>query len=270
MSTSLRLPLLCCAVWMVGCGSRADSAGAMESERGELVVYAATSTRDALLALASAFERQHGVELVFNFGSSGDLARQILAAAQADVFLSADDLELDRVERAALLRAGTRCRLLTNQLVVIEPADVESVFTAPFDAGQLAAPRVRRLSLGNVHSVPAGRYAQDWLARCGVWEALQDRVLPANDVRAALAAVESGAAEAGIVYKSDAARSSRVRLVYAVPLAQGPAISYPAAVIAGRPNEDIARAWLVSLHSAAARATFESFGFLVAPTEAPR
>ena len=225
----------------------------------ELAVYAATSTRDALQALEAPYERDHPVDLVFNFGSSGDLSRQIVAAGKADVFLSADDQEMDEV----LVAAGARRPLLSNQLVVIEPADAASVFSSPFEPSQLADPRVNLFSLGNVETVPAGRYAKAWLEKTGVWKDVADRILPGIDVRAALAAVESAGAQAGIVYRTDVARSKKARIVFAVPLEQGPRISYPIAAIAGRPAEAEARAFVEFLASAAARPVFEEFGFVI-------
>lgn len=232
----------------------------------ELSVYAATSTRDALQALEPAYERDHEVDLVFDFGSSGDLSKQIVAAGKADVFLSADDAEMDTVEEKGLVAAGTRRALLSNQLVVIEPADAPSIFATPFEPSQLADPRVVRLSLGNVETVPAGRYAKAWLEKTGTWKAVADRVLPAVDARATLAAVESGGARAGIVYRTDAARSKKARIVFAVPMDRGPKITYPLAVIAGRPAEKEARAFGDFLASPAARATFEESGFVFLPS----
>jgi molybdate transport system substrate-binding protein len=244
---------------LAACGGDATKAAAQPIE---LTVYAATSARDALQALAAAYEREHGIELVFNFGSSGDLSKQIVAAAKADVFLSADEKEMDRVAEARLVADGTRRALLSNQLVVIEPADVPTIFASPFTPAQLADPRVQHLSLANVETVPAGRYAKAWLEQAGAWSAVSERVLPGVDVRAALAAVESAGAEAGIVYRTDAARSQKARVVFAVPMEEGPKITYPIAVIAGRPADKQARAFAEFLASPAAASTFEGFGFV--------
>lgn len=243
----------------------AAACGGAPAERPQIVVYAAASTRDALQALEPACERALGVELVFNFGSSGTLARQILAAAQADLFLSADEREMDEVERAGLLLAGTRVALLSNQLVVIEPAGAPTSFREPFEPAQLAGEGIARLSLADPASVPAGRYARAWLEARGAWDAVAGRVLPGVDVRAALAAVAAGGAPAGIVYRTDAARSSDVRVVHTIPLAEGPRIAYPLAAIAGRPAEREARAALDFLASPDARAAFEAEGFLFLP-----
>ena len=242
------------------------------SPKVELSVYAATSTRDALLELEKVYEENGNVDLVLNFGSSGDLSKQVVAAAKADVFLSADEREMDKVAEAKLVAAGSRRALLGNQLVVIEPADTPSIFTAPFAPTQLADPRIKWLSLANVVAVPAGRYAKAWLAKTGVWKDVEARILPGVDVRAALAAVESSGAQAGIVYKTDVARSKKVHIVFAVPAAEGPKISYPIAAIAGRRAEADGRAFIEFLASPKARGVFEKFGFtfLSAPPPTPK
>ena len=262
-STSFSLLVLLAAA--LGCSGEDTPAGAPAGSKVEIVVYAATSTRDALQAFEAPYEREHAVDLVFNFGSSGDLANQIVAAAKADVFLSADEKEMDKVQAAKLVADGTRRPLLSNQLVVIEPADGPSVFVEPFEPRQLVGGKVKRLSLANVESVPAGRYAKAWLEESGVWDGVADRVLPGVDVRAALVAVESAGAQAGIVYKTDAARSRKIRVVHAIPRDEGPKISYPVAVIAGRPHEKEARDFAAFLASPGARLTFEQLGFVFLP-----
>ncbi|TAJ05082.1 MAG: molybdate ABC transporter substrate-binding protein [Planctomycetota bacterium] len=264
-SSSLRPWILACVAALgAGCSSEPQPGPA----RVELAVYAAASTRDALLALEEVYEQRHAVDLFFNFGSSGDLSKQIVAAAQADVFLSADEREMDKVEQAGLVAAGTRRALLSNQLVVIEPVDAPALFTAPFAPAQLADPRVARLSLADVATVPAGRYAKAWLERIGVWSSVAERVLPGVDARAALAAVESASAQAGIVYRTDAAPSKQVRVVFVVPVEDGPRISYPVAAMAGRPAQVQARLFAEFLATPAAGSVFaeRGFVFLAGPT----
>src|SRR6266850_2712449 len=188
----------------------------------EITVYAAASLRESLQAIAADYDKANGTKIVFNFGSSGDLARQILAANKADLFFSADEKEMDRVAADGRIEESSRRVLLSNQLVVIEPIDPDhpaaSIFQKPFAVDALALPVVRRLSLADTGAVPAGRYAKAWLEKKGLWARVKDRVLPGVDVRAALAAVESGGAEAGIVYRTDAAVSKKVRVIYAVPI----------------------------------------------------
>lgn len=240
------------------------------ASRVDLVVYAATSTRDALGELESDYEAEHAVDLIFNFGSSGDLARQIVAAAAADLFVSADEKEMDRVEAAGLLLAGTRAALWSNQLVVVEPSDRPTAFRQPFEPAQLSDASIEWLSLGNVDTVPAGRYAKAWLVQAGLWDSVAARVLPGVDVRAALAAVESGGAQAGIVYRTDVARSTRARVVFAVPQAQGPEIRYSVAAVASRPHEARSREFLAFLAGARASEVFERHGFLSAASSTQR
>jgi molybdate transport system substrate-binding protein len=231
----------------------------------EITVYAAASLREALTEVAADYEKENDTKIVFNFGSSGDLSKQIIAANKADLFFSADEKEMDEVAAEKLIDDGTRKSLLSNQLVVIEPLDPKqpgaSIFTSPFAAGELAGAVVKRLSLASTETVPAGRYAKAWLEKKGVWSKVAERVLPGVDVRAALAAVESGGAQAGIVYRTDAVISKRVRIAYAVPLSEGPKISYPLAVIKDRPRSADAKKLAAYLGTKSALDVFERHGF---------
>lgn len=230
----------------------------------EVTVFAATSLRDALQEIAPAFESAQSAKVVFAFGSSGDLSKQIVAADRADVFLSADEKEMDRVASASRIDAATRRDLFANRLVVIEPADGASgAFTGDYSKTQLADTRITRWSLANVETVPAGRYAKVWLDSIGSYDAIRERVVPAVDVRAALAAVESGACAAGIVYATDAARSKRVRVVHTVSESEGPVIRYPGAVVTNGGASDLGAAFLRHLGTSDVSAVFERHGFVV-------
>src|SRR5712692_5892100 len=235
-------------------------APAARSASPEINVYAAASLRDVLEQLAPACEEAVGAHLVFNLGASNDLARQIEAGNKADVFFSADEAWMDHVARAGLVDAESRHSLLSNRLVVVglkeTPLNVQS-------ARDLVGPDVRRISLADPEAVPAGKYAKAWLEKVGFWDGLRDRVLPGLDVRAALAAVESGGAEVGVVYRTDAAMSKKVRVVYEVPEGEGPRISYPVAAMRDRPRLDVARRVVAWLSEPAVATTFELYGFIV-------
>lgn len=231
------------------------------AEPVELTVYAAASLRDALQELAPAAERATGTRLVFNLGASNDLAREIVAANKADLFFSADEGWMDRVADAGLVDAGSRRSPLANRLVVIVPAGSRLQIAAAKD---LAAPAIRRLVLANPAAVPAGKYAKAWLESAGQWTAVAERVIPALDVRAALAAVESGTVDVGVVYRTDAAGSQRVRVAYLVPEGEGPRISYALAALGSRPNLESARAVAAWLCAPQAAAIFARFGFVAA------
>jgi molybdate transport system substrate-binding protein len=235
----------------------------------EVTVYAAASLRDSLQAIAQDYEKDGKAKLVFNFGSSGDLSKQIVAAHKADVFLSADEKEMDKVAGEKLLEEGSRKSLLSNQLVVIEWIDPDhkdaTLFKKPFTVSQLGQERVKRIAIANPDTVPAGRYAKAWLG--ANWLVIQDRLLPGTDVRATLASVESGAAQVGLVYKTDAAISKKVRIVHEVPLSEGPKIAYVLGVMKDRPNAAEAKRFAAYLESDAARKVFERFGFVVPKAE---
>ncbi len=224
----------------------------------ELTVYAAASLRDVLQELAPAVERATGTRLVVNLGASNDLARQIVAANKADLFFSADEGWMDHVAAAGLVDAASRRSPISNQLVVVVPADSPLAISA---ATEVASAAIRRLALANPEAVPAGKYAKAWLDSQGVWQVVAPRVVPALDVRAALAAVESGAVDAGVVYRTDAAPSRRVRVAYLVPEGDGPRITYALAALAPRPNLESARAVAAWLCGSEAAAVFERFGF---------
>jgi len=244
----------------VAASAMAAAAGPPEPEP-EVMIYAAASLRDALETLAPACGRAAGARLAFNFAGSNDLARQIMAAGRADLFLSADEEWMDRVEAGGFVEPGSRRALLANHLAVIARRDAD--FAAVDGARTLLSPAIRRLALADPDAVPAGRYARAWLQSAGVWDAVAPRVLPALDVRAALAAVESGAAEAGVVYRTDAALARTVQVVYEVPAGEGPRISYPLAVLRGRPHTAEARRVAVCFAGPGAAAVFARFGFIV-------
>lgn len=245
-------------VLVLGLLAPARPAGAAEPT--ELQVYAAASLRDVLAELAPALERATGARAVFNLGASSDLARQIVAAHRADLFFSADEAWMDHVAAAGLVDGGSRRAPLSNRLVVVVPAGSGLEIRS---AADLAAPGVRRLALASPDTVPAGKYAKAWLASKGRWESVAERVIPALDVRAALAAVESGAVDAGIVYRTDAASSKRVRVALEVPAEEGPRITYALAALAGRPRLEVARAAVAWLSGPEAGAIYERHGFVV-------
>jgi molybdate transport system substrate-binding protein len=224
----------------------------------EVVVVAAASTEAALEELRPPCEREAGARVTLAFGATNDLARQILAANRADVFLAADEEWMDALTAAGLVDAASRRPLLGNGLAVIGRPELRGRIG---DAGELATAGVRRLALADPDAVPAGRYARAWLEREGVWEAVSARIVPVLDAPAAVAAVESGAAEVGVVYRTDAALARRAALLFTVPEERAPAIRYPIAVLGARPHAEAARRVVECLAGARAAAVFASYGF---------
>jgi molybdate transport system substrate-binding protein len=238
--------------------------GARAASAGEVLVFAAVSLTDALEEIVAAYEATSDDEVLLNLTSSSTLARQIEAGAPADLFLSADEPWMDKLDEKGLLLAGTRKSVLSNTLVIVVPADSRLAIASPQD---LATAKVRALALAEPQSVPAGVYAKEYLRSQQLWSKVIDKVIPTENVRAALATVEAGNAEAGIVYKTDAAISKRVRIAYEVPQAEGPDISYPFAVVAGSKRPEAAKAFLAYLESPASLEVFRKYGFLVLAAE---
>ena len=225
-----------------------------------VLVFAAASLTDALKEIAASWENAGGERIAFNFASSSTLARQIREGAPADLFLSADEAQMDGLERAGLVVPGTRRSVLSNTLVAVVPKDSALRIASARD---LAGKGVERLALAEPTSVPVGVYSKKFFERVGIWDALAPKVVPTENARATLAAVESGNVDAGIVYRTDAAISKHVRIAFEIPAAMGPAISYPFALVKGAPRETEARRFLAYLGSPAARAVFVRYGFLV-------
>lgn len=226
-------------------------------------VSAAISTRAALLAIEPEYEQLYDVDLRFNFGASSDLARQIISAGGADLFLSADVIQMDRVEAAGQVAGGTRCDLLSNQLAVVELAELPTRLGAPFDATRLASEEVQRISIAEPNSVPAGRYARLWLESLGLMARIESKLIPALDARGAVAAVEAGGADVGVVYSTDAMQSRSLRIAHTVPREQGPAIRYPMALIGGSAVTSHSQALWDYLRGEQAARHFRAQGFLV-------
>lgn len=227
----------------------------------ELRVFAAASLTDVMEAIAKKFESQSGDHIRFNFAGSNVLARQILEGAPVDIFVSADEAEMDAVSKSGLLVENSRHDLLSNKLVVIVP---QGSGLELHSASDLANARFKRIALGDPRMVPAGVYAKAYLEKEGIWDSLRDKVLPAVDVRAALAAVASGDAEVGIVYKTDALISKKTKIVYEIPTERAPRILYPVAIAKDSQNLAEAEKFLKYLESPDAASIFTQYGFVVA------
>lgn len=224
----------------------------------ELSVFAAASLADVLKELAPAYSKAEGHTLRFNFGASGALTRQIKEGAPADVIFSADELRVDQLEQAGLLLEGSRRSLLANQLVVVVPLDSELVSSID----DLAKDSTLRIAIGDPATVPVGTYTKEYLSKKGRWESLVSKTVPVHTVRAALAAVEAGNADAGFVYKTDALISKKVKIAVEIPLEDGPSITYPAAVLKAAKNKEASLKLLRYFSGDEAKKIFARYGFL--------
>lgn len=222
-----------------------------------LVISVAASLHEALAEIADLYRAATGVTVTLNTAGSNTLARQIVEGAKADVFISADSLQMDVVERAGRLVPGTRSALVTNELAVIVPRDAPADVTL---TRVLERPR-SRIALGEPSAVPAGVYARRWLEHEGLWTRISPTVIPFPTVRGVLGAVEAGRVDAGVVYWTDAL-TANVRVIARVPPKEHPYLDIvqPAALVRGS-SEAEARRFLEFLEGPAARAVFTRRGF---------
>jgi molybdate transport system substrate-binding protein len=235
------------AVAFAACRRRRDDA---------VLVFAAASTEPPMREIVDSLRHELGVAIDTSFGASSDLARQIRAGARADLFLSADEAQVDALVRDGLCARDAVVPLLGNALVVVVPKSSSTSLASARDLVTL-----RRIATGDPRGVPLGVYARTWLQKAGVLDAVAPAIVPCVDARAALATVESDAVDAAIVYATDAARSTSVRVAFRVPDDEGPRITYPLALLT-RATSSTARAVFDALGREPAKQIFRRHGFL--------
>ena len=236
-------------------------AGAMQLDREPLTVSAAISLSDALHEIGREYAKAGGGEVRFNFAASNVLARQIINGAPVDLFISADQAQMDLAERAGAIAGGSRRKLLTNRLVIVMASGLPPVS----DPRGLLEPKITRVAVGDPTAVPAGVYAKAYLQHHGIWDAIQGKLVPLANVRAALEAVRTRAAPAAIVYESDASASPSVQLAYVFPEIPSLPIEYPVAITARSTRRSAAERFVQFLQLPEARKIFERFKFRMAP-----
>jgi molybdate transport system substrate-binding protein len=229
----------------------------------QLTVFAAASLTDAMKDISALWERDGHGALRQSFASSSTLARQIEQGAPANLFASADEKWMDYLADKKLIAADTRKNLLSNDLVVIVPANKPAkVQIGPgFDISSILGEK-GRIATGDPAHVPVGIYAQQALTKLGAWDAIMPRLARTEDVRGALLLVERGEAPAGIVYSTDAAASKGVVIAGTFPADSHDPITYPFAVTRSGDTPE-ARALMSFLAAAAAREVFLRHGFKV-------
>lgn len=225
-----------------------------------LTLSVAASVKDAIAEAQADYRHDHpDIDFRDNFGASGTLAGQIDQGAPVDIFFSAADKPMDDLEHKGLVAAGTRHILLRNSLVLIAPQGSQLK-----DFQGLTGRSVRSIALGDPASVPAGQYGRQTLTALHLFDLLKAKFVFGKDVRQVLTYVETGDADAGLVYATDALTSTKVKVVTSAPESSHDPIVYPAAVIKGSHNEEAARKFVDYLSSPAAQAIFQKHGFTIA------
>jgi molybdate transport system substrate-binding protein len=224
-----------------------------------LLVSAAASLKDALEDIKPKYQQSKGVNINYNFGASGALQQQIEQGAPVDIFISAAKRQVDALEQKGLLLSGTRSVLAKNRLVLVVPKNTTGI-TSFYDFKES---KIKRIAIGEPRSVPAGQYAQQVLQKLNIWPQITKKLVYANNVRQVLAAVESGNADAGLVYATDAKISDKVKVVVAADEKYHSSIIYPMAVVKRSRNANAAKEFVQYLSSEPAKAVLKKYGFLL-------
>ncbi len=228
--------------------------------RVSLTISVAASLKEAIVDVEMSYQQSHAdADFINNYGASGTLARQIEQGAPVDVFLSAGARQMDDLQARGLIAPGTRRNLLSNSLVLIAPLNSRLQNFQQLDDGF-----VRVVALGDPASVPAGRYARQALTALELMDKLKSKIVFGNDVRQVLTYVETGNADAGLVYATDARTSGKVRVVAVAPESTHKPITYPVAAVKTSRSGEAAQSFVEYLGSPAAEAIFVRHGFTMA------
>ena len=238
-------------------------AGVVQAESASLKVFAAASTTNAVTDICDLFAKEKGISPQISFASSSTLAKQIENGAPADIYISANVKWMDYLEKFNAIAPESRTILLKNRLVLIvpQPSPVNRIDISP---NMNLLPFIDKgfLSMGDPDHVPAGMYAKDALEQLGIYGTVEKKIARCSTVRAALAMVERGEAQMGVVYSTDAALTDKVKVVGMFPENLHPPIIYPAAIVKGH-DSDAARQFMLFLKSAEAETIFKTYGFIV-------
>lgn len=264
ISTTFILGILLITLVFTGCnGASTPSATAPVTSAPaiELTISAAASLTDALTEVNNLYMNQNkNITIVANFAASGTLQKQIEQGAPADVFISAGAKQVQALQDGGLLLDETRVNLLNNKVVLVTPVN-SSLSLSSF--ADLVNSDIKQIAIGDPESVPAGTYGKQALEQLGIYDQVQPKLILCADVRQVLSYVEAGNVDAGIVYATDAAISTSVKIAADAPAEINAKIVYPAAVIKATKNADAAKAYLDFLFSAEAKAIFEKYGFVM-------
>ncbi|OCR02204.1 molybdate ABC transporter substrate-binding protein [Oscillatoriales cyanobacterium USR001] len=227
-----------------------------------ILIAAAASLQEALKEIDPLFETAHkGITVNYNFAASGPLQQQIEQGAPVDLYISAATRQMDALQQKNLILTDTRRNLLTNTLALVMPRN-STIPVTSFQ--QLTNPSIKKISVGEPRSVPAGQYAAEVFKNLGILDQLQPKFVYGNSVRNVLGSVESGNADAGVVYATDAKISNQVKQVAIAASNWHSPIVYPMAVITASRNQQAARTYAQFLSNPQAQSIFKKYGFGIA------
>lgn len=247
----------------VGCGAKQSSTQQKSTKQEKtvtLTVSAAASLKDSMNQIKELYKKEHpNVNITYNFGASGTLQNQIEQGAPADIFISAATKQMDTLKKKNLLVNDTVTNLLKNDVVLIVPKNSTNVK----NFNDLSGDTVKKVALGEPKSVPVGQYSEEVLTNLKIMDKVKAKAVYGKDVKEVLTWVETGNADAGIVYKTDALVSNKVKVITAAPESSHKPVIYPAAVIKNSKNTAEAKDFLKFLSGDKAKTVFEKYGFVL-------
>ncbi len=225
----------------------------------EITVSAAISLKNAFEEIGKLIKSRYGTKCVFNFGASGDLAKQIIGGAPVDVFASAAQKDMDDADKQGHVVTATRADFAANSVVLIVPAGEKTSLRSFKELGDAA---IKKVAVGNPKTVPAGRYAEEVFNSFRILASIKDKLIYAENVRQVLDYVARGEVDAGVVYATDAAvRSKEVAIIAAAPETSHKPVVYPIAVVKGTKSEADARAFISLVLSPEGKEILQKYGF---------
>jgi molybdate transport system substrate-binding protein len=252
MTKLVSLLILALMAFVVGCGE-----GKKGKEKFSLTIFAAASLTEALNEIAELYKVSvPEATLAFNFDSSGKLQTQIENGAEADLFFSAGQKQMDAIAES-YIDAATRKDLLVNKVVLIVPQNSTKGIASFEDC---LGGKVSLLAIGN-SSVPVGQYAEEVFRFLNGWDIISAKASLGTNVKEVLSQVESASVDAGVVYSTDAATAKNVKVAAQAPNGSHKPAVYPAAVLKKSTQAQAAKAFLDFLSSPEATVVFEKIGF---------
>ncbi len=224
-----------------------------------ITVSAASSLTGAFTDMESKFETENpNIDVNFNFGSSGNLRKQIEGGAPADVFASADQKNMDTLANETLIDNSSRENFVKNSLVLIVPANSTLNITGVKD---LTNPEVKKISIGNPDTVPVGNYTRTAMTEAGLWSQLENKAVLAEDVKQALTYVERGEVDAGFVYMSDAMTAEPGTMKIVTNVSVSTPVKYPIAIVSSSEHKKDAQEFIDYVTGKEGQETLEKYGF---------
>jgi molybdate transport system substrate-binding protein len=227
------------------------------STGSSILVAAASDLAGAMPELAAAFEAETGVRVDATLGSSGQLAQQVLQGAPVDVFLSADEIWVDRLEAAQRIVPGSRAVYAHGVLVLLAGRNTEP----PASLAALAGAEFERIAIAHPEHAPYGRAAREALHNAAVFDAAESRLVLAENVRQTVQFAETRAVDVAISALS-LMDSTRHRWTNVPPGSHTP-LAQTAAVVADRPQQEAARAFVEFILGPAGREILARYRFVL-------